>query len=117
MAIKDLTAVSTHLFLCNGGSCARKGAEESTRRIREYLADEGLAETVHTTKTYCNGRCHDGPVVIALPEGKWFKNVVPEQAKRFVKEYLVAQNGCPSLALYHYGDPVIMDETIQLPTE
>ena len=107
MAIKNITEVETHLFLCNGGSCCQKGAEESTRRIREYIADEGLEKTVHTTKTYCNGRCDDGPVVIAMPEGKWFKNVTPENAKRFVKEYLVVGNGCEKLSLFKYGDALI----------
>jgi (2Fe-2S) ferredoxin len=107
MAIKNITEVETHLFLCNGGSCCKMGAEESTRKIREYIADEGLDKTVHTTKTYCNGRCDDGPVVIAMPEGKWFKNVTPENAKRFVKEYLLVKNGCEKLSLYKYGDAII----------
>jgi (2Fe-2S) ferredoxin len=107
MAIKNLTEVRVHLFLCNGGSCCRKGAEDSTRKIREYIADEGLEKVVHTTKTYCNGRCDDGPVVIAMPEGKWFKNITPGNAKRFVKEYLVLQNGCGKLKLFTYGDDTI----------
>lgn len=107
MAIKNITEVEVHLFLCNGGTCCRKGAEESTRRIREYIADEGLDKVIHTTKTYCNGRCDDGPVVIAMPEGKWFKNIAPDNAKRFVKEYLVARNGCEKLTLFTYGDTEI----------
>ena len=110
MAIKNITEVVTHLFLCNGGSCCQKGAEESTRRIREYIAHEELEKTVHTTKTYCNGRCNDGPVVVAMPEGKWFKNVTPENAKRFVKEYLVAKNGCEKLSLFTYGDTLIKED-------
>ena len=107
MAIKNITDVEVHLFMCNGGTCCQKGAEESTRKIREYIADEGLDKIVHTTKTYCNGRCEDGPVVIAMPEGKWFKNVIPQNAKRFVKEYLLVKNGCEKLSLFTYGDDVI----------
>ena len=107
MAIKNITEVDVHLFMCNGGTCCQKGAEESTRKIREYIADEGLDRTVHTTKTYCNGRCDDGPIVIAMPEGKWFKNVTPQNAKRFVKEYLLVKNGCEKLSLFTYGDDVI----------
>lgn len=107
MAIKNLTKVSVHLFLCNGGTCTQKGAEESTRKIREYIVSEGLSERVHTTKTYCNGRCNDGPVVIAAPEGKWFKNMTQNNVSRFVTEYLVRQTGCPSLELFTYGDSTI----------
>jgi hypothetical protein len=34
MAIKDLSKIDKHLFLCNGGSCKLLGAEESTAAIR-----------------------------------------------------------------------------------
>lgn len=113
MAIKNISEITTHLFICNGGSCCKKGAEEATRKIREYIADEGLQKTVHTTKTYCNGRCDEATVVIAMPEGKWFKNITPENAKVFVKEYLVKQNGCEKLRMYTYGDAELkMDEVL-----
>lgn len=107
MAIKDLTEIEVHLFLCNGGSCSRKGAEESTRCIREYLADEGLDKVVHTTKTYCNGRCDDGPIVIVMPTGKWHKNVTPANAKNFVKQCIIDKKDNELLDLYSFGDTII----------
>jgi (2Fe-2S) ferredoxin len=107
MAIKDLTQVSRHLFLCNGGSCTRKGADQTTAKIRECIKDEGLDPEVHTTKTYCNGRCDDGPVVIVMPEGVWYKNITPEMSKKFVMQQLVKGQPLHEHVLFNYGSASI----------
>jgi (2Fe-2S) ferredoxin len=107
MAIKDLTLIKKHLFLCNGGSCKLLGAEESAVAIRTAIADCGLADEVHTTKTLCNGRCKDGPIVISQPDGIWFKKMVKEEAEGFVREYLVEQFVLPHKVLYQYGQSTI----------
>ena len=107
MAIKDLTTVKTHLFLCNGGSCKLKGAEESSAAIRQEITDNNLGEQVHTTKTLCNGRCKDGPVVIAQPDGIWFKEITTDYAPNFVRTYLVAGQVPDEHYLYSYGDTMI----------
>jgi (2Fe-2S) ferredoxin len=107
MAIKDLTKVKMHLFLCNGGSCKLLGAEESTNAIRSAITDCGLADEVHTTKTLCNGRCKDGPIVILQPEGIWFKGMVQEKAEEFVRSYLQASKYSDADILYTYGSITI----------
>jgi (2Fe-2S) ferredoxin len=103
MAIKDLSKVTKHLFLCNGGSCKKNGAEALTDAIRSAIVDKGLQEKIHTTKTLCNGRCNDGPIIIAMPDGQWFKGVNPEEADRFVKEYLLEGTMRAENLLYRYG--------------
>jgi (2Fe-2S) ferredoxin len=112
MAIKDLTLVNTHLFLCNGGTCKSKGAEESTQIIRETIQACGLQGQVHTTKTLCNGRCDDGPVVIVQPEGQWFKEITPDIARDFVLRGLVLNEPIPEKFLYQYGAPTINSSSI-----
>ncbi|MGY4385772.1 (2Fe-2S) ferredoxin [Pedobacter sp. UYP24] len=104
MAIKDLTEIKKHLFICNGSSCKRLGAEEATGVLRSAIKKAGLHQEIHTSKTLCNGRCDDAPVVIAMPEGKWFKNITPESAEIFVKEYLVEEKPLSHLTLYTYGN-------------
>lgn len=107
MAIKDLTIVKTHLFLCSGGTCKSRGAEESTIAIRMAIHTHGLADTVHTTKTLCNGRCNDGPVVISMPEGIWFKEMTADKAEDFVTGYL-EQGVVPGQErLFKYGEAVL----------
>lgn len=107
MAIKDLTLVKKHLFLCNGGSCKLLGAEESTAAIRSAITECGLSDEIHTTKTLCNGRCKDGPIVIAQPDGIWFKMMGKEKADAFVKEFLVEQQIPKDKVLYKYGADTI----------
>jgi len=103
MAIKDLLPVQKHLFLCNGGTCKLKGAEESTAIIRSEICETGLVDKIHTTKTLCNGRCKDGPVVISMPEGIWFKQVSPESAADFVKDYILNGEIKEKHLLYQYN--------------
>jgi (2Fe-2S) ferredoxin len=107
MAIKDLTRIEKHLFLCNGASCKLLGAEESTEAIREAINSCNLSEQVHTTKTLCNGRCKDGPVVILQPQGIWFKKMIKEKAMLFVSEFIQENKVHSSDVLYRYGDDVV----------
>jgi len=107
MAIKDLLPIQKHLFLCNGGTCKLKGAEEGTAIIRQQIIDAGMSSEVHTTKTLCNGRCKDGPVVIAMPEGIWFKQVSPDAAAHFAETYLQQGRLPEKHFLYKYGSGVI----------
>ena len=107
MAIKDLTLVKKHLFLCNGGSCKQLGAEESSAALRQAIADSGLGDEIHTTKTLCNGRCKDGPIVIAQPDGLWFKKMGREDAASFVSGFLVMKTVPQHKLLYQYGQEII----------
>jgi (2Fe-2S) ferredoxin len=104
MAVKVLTQIKKHLFLCNGQSCKLRGGEESTIAIRTAIADQGISEAIHTTKTLCNGRCKDGPIVIAQPEGLWFKKMTKDKAVCFVQNFLVENTASPDDVLYKYGD-------------
>lgn len=113
MAIKDLTLIKKHLFLCNGESCKRLGAEDSTVAIRCAIAVCGLTEEIHTTKTLCNGRCKDGPVVISQPDGIWFKKMVKENAEEFVNKFLVEQSIPEDKVLYAYGQHTMHTDYIE----
>ena len=104
MAIKDLSFVNTHLFLCNGGTCKSRGAEDSTRIIRESISNLGLDLSVHTTKTLCNGRCKDGPIVIAQPQDLWFREINPGIAGEFINNFLVNNSTSADQVLFSYTD-------------
>lgn len=114
MAIKDLTQIKKHLFLCSGQSCKLLGAEESTIAIRAAITDEGISEATHTTKTLCNGRCKDGPIVIALPEGLWFKKMTKDKAVSFVKTFLLENTVNPDDVLFKQGGDEIFSEVDKL---
>lgn len=100
MAIKDLSRIKCHLFMCNGGTCKMNGAEETTAITRQLIKDYGMWDQIHTTKTLCNGRCEDGPIVIVQPENKWYKNIYPDYASTFVLTKIIQKKPVKSHELF-----------------
>ena len=88
MIIRDLSKVKKQLFFCNGDACKNFGSGDTTKSIRAEIIAQGLHETVHTAKTLCNGRCHDGSVVIVVPDGTYYKRVSANDAPEFVEKVL-----------------------------
>ncbi|MBM4762987.1 (2Fe-2S) ferredoxin domain-containing protein [Bacillus sp. B15-48] len=86
MTTWDLKGMSTHLFICNGSSCMRKGGEELTQAIRNEIELLQLDEQIHTTRTRCNGRCQDACIVISYPEGVWYRVESPEIGRQIVRD-------------------------------
>lgn len=84
MATWDLSNMKHHVLICNGSSCNQAGAEELTQAIRKEISSQEMDDTIHTTRTRCNGRCHDKCVVIHYPKGTWYKDIQPEDAPDFV---------------------------------
>jgi len=117
MAIKNLTLITKHLFLCNGGTCKLKGAEESALTLRQAIIEHGLGDAVHTTKTLCNGRCNDGPIVISMPDGTWFKGITSAYAQEFIREFLIKNHVPYDHRLYAYGEDQINVVEPECPAE
>ncbi|WP_026679420.1 (2Fe-2S) ferredoxin domain-containing protein [Fictibacillus gelatini] len=85
MATWDFSELKHHILICNGASCLRNQGDEVTNAIRAELNRRGLDEVIHTTRTRCNGRCHDACVTIVYPEGIWYKDIKPGDAKALVQ--------------------------------
>jgi (2Fe-2S) ferredoxin len=92
MATWDLSKIEHHILICNGSSCSRVGAEELTQAIRKEISGRNLDDSIHTTRTRCNGRCHDKCVVIHYPKGSWYKDLKPEDAPLFVDALLANED-------------------------
>jgi len=88
MATWNLSNTIHHVLICNGSSCNRVGAEELTQEIRKEISNRNLDDIIHTTRTRCNGRCHDKCVVINYPEGNWYKDLQPEDVPHFINSLL-----------------------------
>ncbi|MGF7032490.1 (2Fe-2S) ferredoxin [Paenibacillus mucilaginosus] len=80
----------------------RRRGEEVTLAIRDEIARQGAGQWLHTTRTRCNGRCSDGCVVIAYPEGVWYRDVTPETGRQLVRE-LAAGRLLEKQVLHRYG--------------
>lgn len=92
MATWDLSNTKHHVLICNGSSCNQVGAEELTQAIRKEISDREIDDVIHTTRTRCNGRCHDKCVVIDYPKGTWYKDLKPGDASRFIDSLLVNED-------------------------
>ncbi|TDG00688.1 (2Fe-2S) ferredoxin domain-containing protein [Paenibacillus piri] len=88
MTTWNLQETRLHLLICNGGSCMKRQGEEVTQAIRQEIARLGAEQWIHTSRTRCNGRCADACVVIAYPEGVWYKAITPETGKLLVRKHL-----------------------------
>ncbi|MGG0655826.1 (2Fe-2S) ferredoxin domain-containing protein [Rummeliibacillus pycnus] len=92
MTTWNLSGMRSHLFICNGSSCMRKGAEEITLAIRDEISELEMDEQIHTTRTRCNGRCKDACIVIAYPQGSWYKASSTDTGREIVRDCLAQQN-------------------------
>ncbi|WP_339296560.1 (2Fe-2S) ferredoxin domain-containing protein [Paenibacillus sp. FSL W7-1279] len=88
MTTWNLNETRCHLLICNGGSCMKLNAEEVTEAIRDEITTLGADNFIHTTRTRCNGRCADACVVIAYPEGTWYKSITPDLGRELVRRHL-----------------------------
>ncbi|MFE5321359.1 ferredoxin [Paenibacillus sp. NPDC056579] len=102
MATWDLSKTSHHVLICNGGSCTRKEADEVTLAIRNEIAAWGADDSIHTTRTRCNGRCEDACVVTVYPQGVWYKSITPDLGRRIVREHLLQGHVLEEHLVYTY---------------
>jgi (2Fe-2S) ferredoxin len=120
---KDLTKVTNTVFICNGGTCKKNGAEENTRELRCAIKMAGLHEVTHTVKTLCLGQCENAPVLFLNPEGQWYKRMTAETIDDFVNQRLAGRTGFDDHILFKDGwtmmlpaktiEPKTHDELIQ----
>jgi (2Fe-2S) ferredoxin len=89
MAIKDLTKVQKILFICNGGTCSKSGADENTSQLRTHITENDLDDEIHTVRTKCLGQCTWGPMIFMHPEGLWYKGVTLDTTRDIVTQHLM----------------------------
>ncbi|WP_071460708.1 (2Fe-2S) ferredoxin domain-containing protein [Bacillus massilinigeriensis] len=108
MTTWNLSDTKSHILICNGSSCMRKGGEEVTAAIRDEISKLQLDPSVHTTRTRCNGRCKDACIVIQYPEGNWYKAMSPELGRKLVQSIHEEAELLPESVLYAFeGDSFI----------
>lgn len=91
MTTWNLQDTYCHLLICNGGSCTMRQADEVTLAIRDEITQLGVHPFIHTTRTRCNGRCADACVVIAYPEGVWYRDISPELGRELVRKHVAGE--------------------------
>ena len=79
----------SHVLVCGGTGCASGGSDKVLETLREGIKANGLEKEITVVQTGCHGMCEAGPIVIVYPEGTFYTQVKPQDAKEIVAEHLL----------------------------
>lgn len=78
-----------HILVCGGTGCMSSNSSQIAEKLRDALAENGMADEVKVLMTGCFGFCEKGPIVKILPDNTFYTQVVPEDAAEIVAEHIV----------------------------
>ncbi len=83
-----------HLFVCTQQkpegvtSCPASGSFAVLGALDREIQSRGLSHDVQLTTCGCMGLCDEGPVMVAYPEGVWYRRVQPSDVSAIVDKHL-----------------------------
>ncbi|MCH2229522.1 MAG: hypothetical protein MK105_04190 [Crocinitomicaceae bacterium] len=107
---KNLAKVKHTFYTCDGGSCRKARAEQTSRDTRAYIRNSGNWENTHTIKTRCNGRCEDAPTWIVQPGNYWYKNVNSKTGVNIIKSHVKNNQPLVDSLLFEEGSTKVCSE-------
>jgi len=81
--------VRTHILVCAGAGCVASGSLEVSAALQQEIERQGLSKEAKVIETGCLGPCAVGPVAVIYPDGVFYQNIKPEDAKEIVTEHLL----------------------------
>lgn len=87
----------SHVLVCTGSDCKKRGAKETRKVIKSEIRSEGLLGQVRLDTVDCLGFCKHGPNAIIYdgtdPKGTWYLGLDEGCAPEVVEQHL--KNGEP----------------------
>jgi (2Fe-2S) ferredoxin len=87
----------SHVLVCAGGDCKKRGAKDTRKVLKEELRSEGLLGEVRIDAVECLSLCKHGPNVIVYdgtrPKGTWYIGLGEDDVPEVVEQHL--KNGEP----------------------
>lgn len=87
----------SHVFVCAGGDCKKRGARDTRKALKDELRSEGILGEVRIDAVECLGLCKHGPNVVVYdgtrPKGTWYVGLREDDAPEVVELHL--KNGEP----------------------
>lgn len=83
-----------HVFVCTQQkpegvtACAASGSGEVLAALEREIEARGLGNDVQLTACGCMGLCEEGPVLVAYPEGIWYRRVRAADVAEIVEQHL-----------------------------
>ena len=83
----------SHVFVCAGGDCKKRGSQRIRKALRSELRASGILSDVQVDTADCLGLCKHGPNVVvydgAEPKGSWYLGLKEADVPELVEEHLV----------------------------
>ena len=95
---------SFHVFVCTQQkpegvpACSAAGSFQVLQALERELHAQGASGAVQLTTCGCLGLCDEGPILLAYPEGTWYRRVRPEEVAEIVTSHLRAGKPVARLA-------------------
>jgi (2Fe-2S) ferredoxin len=87
----------SHVLVCTGSDCKKRGAKETRKAIKNEIRSEGLLGEIRLDTVDCLGFCKHGPNAIIYdgtdPKGTWYLGLDESYAPEVVEQHL--KNGEP----------------------
>ncbi len=87
----------SHVFVCAGGDCKKRGARDTRKALKEELRSRGILGEARIDTVDCLGLCKHGPNVVvydgARPKGTWYLGLREDDVPEVAGQHL--ENGEP----------------------
>ncbi len=95
--LKDIKALfeisekkySHRLLVCSGAGCISSGTKAFRDALEKAISEAGITERTLIKPTGCMGTCAVGPTMIVEPEGIFYCNLKPQDARIIVQKHLL----------------------------
>lgn len=98
------------LLICCGSGCISAGALKIKDKIQQILETKGMLNEINIIETGCMGPCDYGPVMIAYPEGIFYKKVSLDDVEELVEEHFIKGRPVKRLMLQDDEKHVISEQ-------
>ena len=76
------------ITVCIGSSCHVKGSHQVVRALQQLISDNGLADKVQLSGTFCLSNCQKG---VCVTVDDVLHSVTPDTVKTFFDEQVLAK--------------------------
>jgi NADH:ubiquinone oxidoreductase subunit F (NADH-binding)/(2Fe-2S) ferredoxin/Pyruvate/2-oxoacid:ferredoxin oxidoreductase delta subunit len=90
------------LLVCGGTGCHASRSEQLVADLQALIAEHGLEDRVRASITGCFGFCEQGPIVEVFPDGVFYVQVKPEDAREIIEQHILNDR---KVARLLYTDP------------
>ncbi len=81
--------IRSHILVCGGTGCTSGKSHDIMKAFESEIKAVGLENEVKAIMTGCFGLCALGPIVVVYPEGAFYSQVKPEDAKEIIDEHIL----------------------------